>query len=426
MRRVVVCATVVCVGMAAAHASAADTTTTTPPTTTPEPSTVPSTTSPASTTTPPPAPSPGGPSGEGSGLSPEQELATQASFDALSPAQRALFGEWESARATLATRRIALSALTGAVAAAQARLAVVRAAADEADAAVDRTVTQIDGLRHEIASLAVSVYVHDPNLGAFNAFDAITATDPLAVARARLYAQTDVSLLDARIARLDVLKRQLQVVRAEAEDANTRAEAAYTDLAARLAAQTQAVTDADTASTRAQAAVANALGSGAAFLAQVIDPQFGADAITEALATAQYGQPDPGAVTGHFQLPIPGAPLGSPYGVRVDPLTGAIGFHPGIDFEAAAGTPIHAAADGVVIIAGDCGGYGNCVVIDHGSSLATVYAHQSSVLSQVGDHVTTGEVIGLVGSTGLSTGPHLHFEVRIHGTPIDPASTLTT
>ena len=76
-------------------------------------------------------------------------------------------------------------------------------------------------------------------------------------------------------------------------------------------------------------------------------------------------------------------------------------------------------------MAGDCGGYGNCVVIDHGSSLATVYGHQSQVLTHVGDHVDAGQVIGLVGSTGMSTGPHLHFEVRLHGIPIDPLPTLT-
>jgi murein DD-endopeptidase MepM/ murein hydrolase activator NlpD len=426
MRRVVVCAAVVCVGIAFAPVSAADTTTTTPattttPTTTPEPTTVPSKTPPVSSTTSPAAPpSPGGPSGEGGGLSAEQELATQASFAALTPAQSALFAQWESARATLATRRIALSALSSEVAAAQEQLSVASAQVDAADAAVNRTLTQLDGLRHEIARLAVGVYLENPAMGALNAVDSINATDALALARARRYAQADVLLLNADIARLDALKRQLQAVRAQAEDANTRAQAAVADVAARVAAQTKAVTDADTASTTLEGAVANALGSGAVFFAEVLDPPFGADMITAALATAQFGQPDPSELAGHFQLPIPGAALGSPYGVRVDPLTGAIGFHPGIDFEAPAGTPIHAAADGVVVIAGDCGGYGNCVVIDHGTSLATVYAHQSTLLTQAGDRVTTGQIIGLVGSTGQSTGPHLHFEVRLHGIPIDP------
>jgi murein DD-endopeptidase MepM/ murein hydrolase activator NlpD len=106
-------------------------------------------------------------------------------------------------------------------------------------------------------------------------------------------------------------------------------------------------------------------------------------------------------------------------------LTGSIGYHPGIDFEAPAGAEVHAAAAGTVVMAGDCGGYGNCVVIDHGHSLATVSAHLSRVLVSVGDHVDDGHVVGLVGSTGRSTGPHLHFEVRLHGAPIDPVPTLT-
>ena len=76
-------------------------------------------------------------------------------------------------------------------------------------------------------------------------------------------------------------------------------------------------------------------------------------------------------------------------------------------------------------MSGDCGGYGHCVVIDHGYSLATVYGHQSQLLVQVGDIVTAGQVIGLVGSTGISTGPHLHLEVRLRGAPVDPVPTLT-
>jgi murein DD-endopeptidase MepM/ murein hydrolase activator NlpD len=112
--------------------------------------------------------------------------------------------------------------------------------------------------------------------------------------------------------------------------------------------------------------------------------------------------------------------------LRIDPIGGSVGFHPGLDFGAEARTQIHAAGGGMVVVAGDCGGYGNCVVIDHGGSLATLYGHQSDVLVRVGDSVTAGQVIGLVGSTGISTGPHLHFEVRLHGAPIDPVPTLTS
>jgi murein DD-endopeptidase MepM/ murein hydrolase activator NlpD len=99
-------------------------------------------------------------------------------------------------------------------------------------------------------------------------------------------------------------------------------------------------------------------------------------------------------------------------------------MHEGIDLGAAYGTPIHAAADGVVVYCGWMEGYGNLTVIDHGGGIATAYGHQSSISVGCNQRVTQGEVIGAVGSTGHSTGPHLHFEVRVNGTPVDPLGYL--
>ena len=95
-------------------------------------------------------------------------------------------------------------------------------------------------------------------------------------------------------------------------------------------------------------------------------------------------------------------------------------MHEGIDIAASFGTPIRAAAAGIVIHAGWLGGYGNLVVLDHGNGLATAYAHASSILVGVGQQVSQGETVSLVGSTGNSSGPHLHFEVRINGVAVDP------
>ncbi len=110
----------------------------------------------------------------------------------------------------------------------------------------------------------------------------------------------------------------------------------------------------------------------------------------------------------------------SPFGMRVHPILGYSKLHAGVDISAPSGTEIFAAGSGEVIGAGVAGGYGNRVVIDHGGGLATLYAHQSRMVVSVGDTVIAGDLIGYVGSTGLSTGPHLHFETRENATPVDP------
>jgi murein DD-endopeptidase MepM/ murein hydrolase activator NlpD len=149
------------------------------------------------------------------------------------------------------------------------------------------------------------------------------------------------------------------------------------------------------------------------------------DDVTDLLTKVQDGQAD-AADAAVLAWPIPGAPMASPFGLRNDPLSNGAGFHPGVDLSASSGTEVHAAAAGRVVRAGSCGGYGLCVVIDHGSNVATLYGHLSQVDVSVGNAVDAGDVIGLVGSTGLSTGAHLHFEVRIHGLPTDPVLSLGT
>jgi hypothetical protein len=122
--------------------------------------------------------------------------------------------------------------------------------------------------------------------------------------------------------------------------------------------------------------------------------------------------------------PIEGGRDGSPFGNRIDPFTHRLSFHPGVDLVAPAGTPILAAAGGRVIFAGPKAGYGNAVEIDHGNGFITRYGHASRIDVQVGQVVLPREHIAEVGSTGRSTGPHLHFEVLVHGQPVNPADYL--
>lgn len=119
------------------------------------------------------------------------------------------------------------------------------------------------------------------------------------------------------------------------------------------------------------------------------------------------------------------APLSSRFGLRPDPLGAGVRCHAGIDFAVPTGTPIAAAADGVVALAGVLGGYGRAVLVNHGNGVSTLYAHLSAPLVSPGQRVTRGQQIALSGNTGRSTGPHLHFEVRINGEPIDPLPLLT-
>jgi murein DD-endopeptidase MepM/ murein hydrolase activator NlpD len=123
--------------------------------------------------------------------------------------------------------------------------------------------------------------------------------------------------------------------------------------------------------------------------------------------------------TGRLSMPI-NAPITSNFGYRIHPILGTRRLHAGTDFGADTGTPIRAAESGTVVHAGWQGGYGNTVIIDHGQGMTTLYAHCSQLYVRDGQAVQKGEAVAAVGSTGMSTGPHLHFEVRINGEPQNP------
>ena len=119
-------------------------------------------------------------------------------------------------------------------------------------------------------------------------------------------------------------------------------------------------------------------------------------------------------------IPAAGKHITSGFGYRADPFSGGAAFHAGLDFKGPTGAPIYSAADGKVAFVGRRPGYGNCVEVDHGNGLRTRYAHMSAFRAQVGQSVRAGQHIGAVGSTGRSTGPHLHFEVRLRGQAVNP------
>ncbi|SDG66447.1 Murein DD-endopeptidase MepM and murein hydrolase activator NlpD, contain LysM domain [Pelagibacterium luteolum] len=141
-----------------------------------------------------------------------------------------------------------------------------------------------------------------------------------------------------------------------------------------------------------------------------------------AAALARYQTARQVLLTAPIQTPIAGAhTVTSNFGNRTDPFLKRAAFHAGMDFRAVTGTPVRAAANGIVTVAGTNGGYGKMVEIDHGNGLATRYAHLNQILVATGQTIEGGASVGLSGSTGRSTGPHLHFEVRRGGSAVDPA-----
>ena len=134
-------------------------------------------------------------------------------------------------------------------------------------------------------------------------------------------------------------------------------------------------------------------------------------------------RPDAGPGVPNFSPPV-NASISSGYGYRTHPIFGNRRLHTGLDYNAANRSAIGAAAEGTVILAGSYSGYGNTVIVQHSGGYTTLYAHMSSFNVSTGATVSPGDVVGFVGSTGLSTGPHLHFEIRLNGFSIDPLSLL--
>ncbi len=291
-------------------------------------------------------------------------------------------------------------------------------------AEVDRVQTELDAARHELAVSAAEMY-RSARRGA--SYDGVLAARPATMVQQDKY-------LDHVSAKRDAVVRRVQTLRAEVET-QRRALAAEKQKADKAAADAQTARD-QVAGLRAQieparaeaaqqeaaeaSAVASIQSQKAQYEGELASMQAASDGIAARLRALGSGPGSPG----HCEArPVPG-PIVSPFGNRFHPVLHVTRMHSGDDMAAGQGEPIHACRAGTVVIADVEGGYGNAVVIDHGGGMATLYGHQSRIASSVGEHVDAGQVIGYVGATGLATGPHLHFEVRLGGNPVDPASYL--
>lgn len=191
----------------------------------------------------------------------------------------------------------------------------------------------------------------------------------------------------------------------------------------RLIAETRARRTELTGEVDAKAALLNRIQRERSLYEQVVEELERTDRDLVALIRRLQAAQAPGVVPAirfrQLLMPTRGR-FTSGFGVRRHPIFGVRRMHSGVDIAAARGSPVRVAADGVVAYTGWFGGYGKIVIVDHGEGLSTLYAHLSSILTAAGQRVRKGQLIARVGSTGYSTGPHLHFEVRVNGTPVNP------
>lgn len=212
-------------------------------------------------------------------------------------------------------------------------------------------------------------------------------------------------------------KKEQQAVLYQAEHDKATAEAAYRELEASSSSIANLLRERAAARAAAAAAAAQAQAQAAAAAQQQASSSDGGGYSSDDYAY----QPVSGS--GAFIWPVNGV-ITSPFGYRTHPIFGTTIYHSGIDIGVDEGTPVHAADAGVVVEADWISGYGYAVVIDHGNGLSTLYGHNSSLAVSAGQSVSQGEVIAYAGSTGNSTGPHVHFEVRSNGDPVDPMAYL--
>lgn len=218
---------------------------------------------------------------------------------------------------------------------------------------------------------------------------------------------------DARAARRDLVRRRAALERIGAVLARQLA-----DAAAKRDVLARATTAARADEAKLQQVLAAAQAHKAEFERAAAASAAASTSVGQMLVARGGGAVAPGGI--HLRVFPADGPISSRFGRRLHPIFHTWRMHTGVDIGAGYGTPVRAAAPGQVVVAGVISGYGNAIVVDHGNGLATLYGHLSRFGVHPGQRVAAGQTLGAVGNTGNSTGPHLHFEVRVNGTPVDP------
>lgn len=346
----------------------------------------------------------------GSVAGPHKELEkTRAELDALRHRIADDSSEARSLRGTIDGLNSDITELQKEINRLDARITIVRSRVRSAQAKIDATQAKIDALKGRATAQAVALY----ESGGTQTIDALLGSE-------------SISELDSRLEMLGLAARESTSALIEYGRLRQEVQAQHEVLFGieqELAGEMDARTKVTEKLTEQRAQLAVELGKLNGRLSEAHDHEHDLAARAEGLkrriiaAQAQRSVTSLGTSSQGFIWPLNG-PVTSGYGYRWGRL------HAGIDIGGYTGQPIVSAKSGVVIEAGSMGGYGNATIIDHGGGIATLYGHQTSISVSVGERVSQGEVIGTVGSTGYSTGPHLHFEVRVNGSPQNPLNYL--
>lgn len=344
-----------------------------------------------------------------------QAARSQAGSDLLAAKAKLddLVGQVNAAEAKLAS-------IESGIAAGEAELVEVTASLDRFESALASTRLKVAETKESLSLQVVELYINAST--ASTRFLAFSNASEASVG----FAYVDGAMGDSSrlLDELDILEREEERQQEILDAQRIAQQELIADLEKQREAQAAEVASLD--GLRAEAAqaaeAARALVSSLnADIARFEEHKEGLEADAAALEAELAARGSAGEKpSGPLARPVPG-PVTSPFGYRIHPIFGTRKLHTGWDLSAAAGSPIVAAADGVVVSAGVRGGYGNATVIDHGGGLATLYAHQSSMAVSSGQSVSRGQLIGYVGCTGYCTGAHLHFEVRVGGAPVDPS-----
>ncbi len=336
--------------------------------------------------------------------------------------------ELDAARADDAEVQAALEAINESVLAqetaladAQRQLDVARAVAAQAKLDVEAAAVRIAEIRSSLTSLAVNGFVGDEATTGVS-YDYLAAESPVdAMRRATMLQLANTDTADL-LEQMRAVQEDSDIAQAIADNALEQAAVLESDMATMLvdlqaqqAVQAELKAELATRVADWEQTVAEFEAEEAALSEFIRKEEAKVVVPPPPAATAASG----GTSASGFQWPI-NARVTSEFGWRVHPIFGTKRLHSGIDLGAGSGTPIAAAAGGTVIFAGVKGGYGNTVVISHGNGVSTLYAHQSKIGVSNGQQVGRGEIVGYVGSTGNSTGPHLHLEVRVNGAAVNP------